>query len=373
MLQNVSARMIRAVQESHTATARIDIVRGAAITSFKAIDGVVTFDFDDTTRRSLDITFIDESGRTFIDMERLTDPFTCSLKPYRGIDFSNNGSDVEWMGLGEYFTDRLEILETSEGVVQWRISALDASSMCRTPLQFPVFIPGGVPGGEAIPQILRQVWPRMNFQIREGSWTMPPTLIDEDKVPWDEAVRLAQASGQDLFITRDGLCVMGSRPSNVSPRSNWDFVEGQNATFWEPKRNKSSRLPNVVVVIGTNTLAPGVRGEAYDTDPYSPTYVNGPYGRIVETYKSELVVVTEQAEAMARNILNRRLGPADEVEFYTTPIPFLDEADTISVTRDRMGMNQRQLLISHLEVPLLADDGMRVVGRRTVTSEGRAA
>lgn len=372
-MQAPSARLKSAVQESHTAVSRIDIVRGAVVTSFKAIDGVVTFDFDDTTRRSLDCSFIDESGRTWTEMEALTDPFTCSLRPYRGVAFNNAGTDIEWMGLGEYFTDALEILETTEGAVIWRIAALDASSMCRTPLQFPVFINGGVPAGEAIPQLLRQSWPRMNFLIREGSWTLPPTLIDEEKVPWDEAVRLAQASGQDLYINRDGFCVMGSRPSNVSPNPDWNFVEGKNATFWDTKRNKRSRLPNVVVVIGTNTLAPGVRGEAVDNDPYSPTYVNGPYGRIVETHKSELVTTTLQAEAMARNILNRRLGPADEVDFLTTPIPFLDEADTISVTRSRMGMNQRSLLISHMEVPLLSDDGMRVTGRRSVKSEGRAA
>lgn len=369
----VSNRFRSAVQESHTAVSRLDIVRGMVTTSFKVIDGVVTFNFDDTTRRSLDITFIDESGRTFQEMKNLTDPFTCSLKPYRGVAFNNAGTDIEWLGMGEYFTDALEIAETSEGAVTWRISALDASSMCRTPLQYPVFIPGGMPGGEAIPAVLRQVWPRMSFMIREGSWTMPPALIDEDKVPWDEAVRLAQASGQDLYINRDGFCVMGSRPSSVSPTPAWNFIEGQNATFWDTKRSIRSRLPNVVVVIGTNTVAAGVRGEAYDTDPYSPTYVNGPYGRVVETYKSELVVATQQAEAMARNILNRRLGPSDEVEFFTTPIPFLDEADTISVTRARMGMTQRSLLISHMEVPLLANDGMRVIGRRSVTSEGRAA
>lgn len=368
-----SARFERAVQQSHTAVSRLDIIRGLVATTFRVIDGVVTYDFDDTTRRSLDITFIDESGRTFQDMKNLTDPFTCSLRPYRGVDFSNNGSDVEWLGMGEFFTSGLEIMETSEGAVTWRISALDASSMCRTPLQFPVFIPGGTPGGEAIPQVLRQVWPRMGFMIREGSWTMPPILIDEDKVPWDEAVRLAQASGQDLYINRDGFCVMGSRPTDVSPTPNWFFTEGVNATFWETKRSIRSRLPNVIVVIGTNTLAPGVRGEAFDADPYSPTYVNGPYGRVVETHKTELVTVTEQAEAMARNLLNRRLGPSDEVEIMTTPIPFLDEADTISITRARMGMNQRSLLISHAEIPLLANDGMRLVGRRTVISEGRQA
>jgi hypothetical protein len=289
------------------------------------------------------------------------------------VQFDNTGTDVEWCLLGSYYTDTLEVVETVEGGVMWRIASLDSSSMCRTPLPTPVFIPDGTPVGEAIPRVLREVWPRMSFNIRESPFTVPATLIDTDKNPWDEAVRLANAAGQDLFITRDNFCAMGSRPSTVDPNPRWYFTEGENATFWGAQRNTRTRKPNVIVVEGTNTLAPGVRGVAFDNDPYSPTFVEGPYGRVIENYKSELIVTDTQAIAMAQNILSRRLGPSDEVAFMTTPLPHLDEADTIAITRARLGMNQRPLLISHMEIPLLADDGMRITGRRNVKSEGRAA
>lgn len=370
-MYQTSDRFKRAISDHHTAAHKLEVVRGVSTTVFKVIDGQTVFDFDDTTRRSLDITFIDENNRTFQEMEDLTDAFISVLKPWRGIAFSE--TDVEYVPLGSYYTENLDVME-EDGVVQWRIAALDASSQAMTPLEVPYFIPAGTPLNDAVPPLISRAFPGLNFGVAKTEFTTPAVLISEESVPWEEAEKLALASGNDLYINRANVCVVGGRPATANPDAAvFHFEEGVNATFWNPQRNVRSKPPNAIVVIGTNPLAPGVRGEASDDDPYSPTFVGGRYGRKSETFRSEIVIDPVQAQAMAANILSRKLGPQDEVTFECVPNPALEESDTILVTRARLGMVRRPMLISHIECPLVPETPMRIVARRSVKSEGRLA
>ena len=362
--------------QPHTAVCRVDVVRGSSVTTFKPLSGSVVYDFDDMTRRSLDVQLIDTEQRTFTQMESLTDPFVAVLKPYRGIQFDQAGLDVEWVPLGTFFTDNLEIGESTGGAVVWQLAALDESSRAMTPFESPRFVPVGTPIQQAVPSIIAAVWPKMQFALAASKFTTPNLLLTEDANPWDEAMRLAQASGNDLYLRRDGVCAMGARPYTISPNPVdpiLEFVEGQTATFFDPKRRVNTRPPNVIVVVGTNSQAPGVRAEAADMDPYSPTYSQGPYGRVVEVVRSELVVSLDQARAYASLLLSLRLGPQDEATFSCVPNPAIDEADTVTITRARLGMNRERRLVSHLEIPLDVKTPMAVTGRRSVVTEGRAA
>jgi hypothetical protein len=357
------------MKESHTTVSRLDIVRGHSITTFNVIDGLVVFDFDDTTRRSLDVTLVDETNRTYAEMQSLTDPFISELRPYRGVQFAPG--DIEWVPLGTYFTHQLDIMD-NDSMVHWRIAGLDASSRAMTAVESPFFIENGTPIDRAVPSLIQKVYPPMTFAISASPFLTPTMLITEDSNPWEEAEHLANSSGNDLWMSRNNVCIMGARARTAQEQyAMWHFTEGVDATFWSPVRSFQQRMPNVVIVIGTNPLAPGARGEAYDADPQSPTYINGPYGRQVEVIKSELVNDSTQAALYAGNILTKRLGPQDELTFECVPNPALDESDTITLTRDRMGMIKRPVLISHIECPLVADSGMRITGRRSIFSEGR--
>jgi len=365
----VSARFERAMKESHTAVSKLEVERGDSLTTFNILEGSTTYDFDDTTRRSMDVVIIDELNRTYDQMEALTNPFISVLKPYRGIQFAVG--DIEWVPMGTYYTHALDIIEKS-GAVTWRIAGLDASSRAMTPVEHPFYVPSGTPIANAVPALIQSVVPGMNFAIAASPFVTPAVFITEDSNPWEEAEHLAWASGNDLFLSRVNVCTMGSRAREaLEQNAVWEFIEGVNATFWEPTRTFQQRKPNVIVVIGTNPLAPTARGEAVDNDPMSPTYVYGPYGRQVEVVKSELVVDSTQATMFAQNILSRRLGPQDEITFSCVPNPALDESDTITMTRACMGMNRRSALISHIECPLLSGQEMHITARRSVTSEGR--
>lgn len=370
-----SARFRRAVTQSHTAVSKVEVIRGSSVTTFQPLEGNVVYDFDDTTRRSLDCTLIDSTGRTFTQMESLIDPYIATLRPWRGIQFDQAGLDIEWVPLGYFYTDGLEVFE-SDGAVLWRIAALDQSSMAMKPLENPVFIPNGTKIWQAIPQVLSIVQPQMSFALSQTLHVTPNVLLNEDSNPWDETVKLANASGNDLYLSRSDVCVLGARPYSVTHDpvdKTLEFVEGENATFWDPKRQVSTRPPNVVVVVGTNTQAPGIRVEVGDMDPYSPTFVGGPYGRVVKIIRSELAITIDIARAMGGNALSKLLGPQDEMTFSCIVNPAIDESDTIAMTRARLGMNRERRLVSHIEIPLSVDAEMQVTGRRNVLTDGRAA
>lgn len=355
----------RKIKEDHTSVAYLDVQHGgSSIEQMEITGGQVRLEFDTATRRSVTVEIASEYS--YEEMFDLLDPLSSIFRPYRGI---KNAGVTEAIPCGDFYMTNLNVAERS-GVPVFKITGYDASVRCMRPIPSPLAIPSGTLFVNAIPPLLRKSLPSLNFRIGQTQWVTPALLLREDSVPWTEARKLANANGQDLWIARDGVCETSARPMEAKRTPDFYFVEGDNATFWDPERDYDAEdYPNHVVVIGNNSTAADVRGEAWDDDPNSETYRYGKYGDRIYTVKSELPLSSEQATAMAKVILSRKLGGQDEVTFRAVPDASIDEADTASITRERMGLSDRRMLVSSANIPFMANEEMQVTCRRTIVTD----
>jgi hypothetical protein len=365
----VSLAFERALRSgSHTMISRLDVEQGDVVSSFDFIDGEVTIDFDDRTRRSLDCEIVDPQSRIYDVMRGLIDPYLSVVRPYRGIKFTDGSTEL--VPLGVFYPDQVSAGEGSNGAVTWKIRAFDASIRAQDELGQAMAVVGGTLYTSAVKQVIRRVYPNASFSLGNSRFATPTLVVDEQTIPWTWAQDLGRDYGEDLTVDRDGIFTSAPRILQTADAPVWTFAEGEGATSWEPERTIDADKPvNVVEVIGTNSGAPGVYGIAFDNDKSSPTYRYGPNGERKRTFRSEKVITTAQANAAARFLLSKLLGKTDQVTLKAIPHPALDVGDTVAAYRSRLGLVGDRLLVSHIELPLTAEREMSVTLRRSIMSD----
>ena len=106
------------------------------------------------------------------------------------------------------------------------------------------------------------------------------------------------------------------------------------------------------------------RGEAWDLNPASPTYVAGPFGSVPTFYSSPLITTTDQAAAVAASMLAQTLGKVEQLSWEQVTHPGLAPLDVVAVELPD-GTTQTFILDS-LTVPLSATDVMSATARSTL-------
>lgn len=162
-------------------------------------------------------------------------------------------------------------------------------------------------------------------------------VIDVQADPWEQMQKLAESFGYEVFF--DGLGSMSIRPV-PDPRDplapvQWRYVEGETSSLLKVQRSQSSDdSPNGIIVTGQGTsgVSPP-RGEAWDTNPASPTYYLGPYGKVPEFVTDARVRLNAQAQASAQGRLNAKLGAAEIVTTDVMPNAALQPNDIVAIQR----------------------------------------
>ena len=106
------------------------------------------------------------------------------------------------------------------------------------------------------------------------------------------------------------------------------------------------------------------RGEAWDLNPASPTYLYGPFGAVPTFYSSPLITTTDQATAVAASMLAQTLGKVEQLSWEQVTHPGLAAA------RRRggrvPGRHHATFILDALTVPLTATDVMTGTARSTL-------
>jgi len=349
---------------------RVEVARGGeAPEQLDFISGSLTIGAEESVRRSATIEVVDTEGLLGpVNPFDIASPLTAQLNISSGVRYADGTEEVVPCG-----TVRVtgEDLDEAGGANVLRLACFDESVRAQGKLPRPLAIPNGTNVATAVTTLVADRVPTFHFRIMHTPHVTPALLIREESNAWTEAMELAETAGGELYVDRNNDCVMDPKPLQANDTYVWHFEEGENADFWAPKRRISSDLlPNVVVVVGTHSsLSAPVRGEAADTDPRSPTYRFGRYGEVVDFIRSEKVFSLEHATALAQARLARELGPSDEVTFSAIPNPALDIGDTIAVTRERLGLDHRRMLVTRMELPLTVEGEMTVTARRSVQTK----
>lgn len=360
----VSQRFLDAVRHPPAIYTRVEVWLGEARVDGYGDDGLpvyggqVQVDGTKQVRRTLAGVTVDATD----DMWALLSPVGTELRAFRGFTYLNGERDV--VPLGRFVIPNLA--ETYGGDWDGRIgSAPDRMALVQrarftTPRSFPV----GFPIWLVISTLLEEVLgPVTNLSTSQAPLPSP-VLYERDR---GKAVdELAASIGAEVFAAPDGTPTIRDVPQ-LADLPVWAVDPGDDGVLYMATRERSYERTYSGVeaspaqIDGTLPFAPVT---VWDTDPTSPTYYLGPFGRVPYFFTSPLLGNEGQALDAASARLQQVKAVRAQLAVDAECNPALADGDTIAVTlparqRDRPPVVERHL-ISALTVPLTVDGVQRI-------------
>lgn len=265
----------------------------------------------------------------------------------------------------------------------------------KQPYNFPATTSGNFVA--EIMALLNQVWgqnpkaPPLIYNITPTSAVVPVASYNQGSNPWQAALDMAAAVGYELFFNALGEVVGYPIPNPATQPIVWNFTDNPTAIFGDPGTGSQALLGapystpiavqstmtrdqiyNDVIIQGTGaqnvtgaTSGAGalILAEAMDTNPLSPTYVNGGMGDIPEFITTNLTTGNNQAQAMANNTLTSALSAAWQIEITAAPNPIFDIDDVVTITRPRIGINNVNMVLDTITHVVNFADMLQLTGR----------
>ena len=357
-----SAPAAAALKQSHTAVARLDVWHaGKPVYTLDVVSGSVSAEAGRPVLRNMECTVIDPGGSmTGEDIESdLLSPYDCEVAPYRGVRV---GGVDELTQLGVFGLTARQV--NGDGSIS--LTGQDRAMAYQGPMSGSLAVSGGTPVETAIARLLGT----RNTGVTMQSWvtrrTCGPLLYPADIDVWREALLLAQSVGGWLAHDRTGELVFApTLPASARPVA--VYAEGDGLLLSVDRSEDSDTIHNVVVVESAKTATGGViRAVAEDTDPTSPTFAGGRYGRRVTTVTNPHVASYEQAQQVATTELVRELGRSETVAFTAVPDPARDVNEVVTVHSPRTGLIRRGLVVASVTMPLAVTEAMQVGVRKSI-------
>lgn len=220
-------------------------------------------------------------------------------------------------------------------------------------------IAANTPAVDAIVAVVSEVYPGLEWQITDLPNTprVSAMQIDELADAMATAQDIAKAAGAEVFFNGMGQPVIRPIPDYDANSVAWNFVEGATATVLGVDQQLTAKESyNHAIVQGAAIDGrPPIRRDAYDDDENSPTFwrpgVTGGFGEHVTKLSSDLITTDQQAQDAAVALVNRKKGAVTNLNFTTSPITALDEGDSVSIQRGRLGLASGFVLVK-FDIPL---------------------
>jgi hypothetical protein len=367
-----------------TAAAKVEILRDGAVVAtsdgenatLDVTDGEITVDRSAAIRREARITIVDPTGLLVPDgpSDLLSTTQALEFKPYRGVVLPDG--TTTWFPQGvfdiaaadtTFAPDELTIavsgFDRSRRVSRARISGS------------PYVIAAGTNYGTAIDAL---VVDRLGFDpgttVTATTHTTPLIVLAEQQDPWESIQQMAAAIGQEAFFDVEGRFCRRPEPDLTDPDVAIDFTyeEGEAGILAGGSRGSGNeRAYNGVIWTGQGSYADGAgdgtgrpaRGEAWDTNPSSPTYYLGRYGRVPYFHVDEFTRTDTQAADAAAAHLLRVMGATETVTIDVAGVnPAHDASDVIHIKQATVKLNDT-FMVERFNVPLRAANGQQITTR----------
>jgi Domain of unknown function (DUF5047) len=194
-----------------------------------------------------------------------------------------------------------------------------------------------------------------------GSTQVAP-LLEIERERWADGVeKLADSIGAECFFDPQGSGVIRPQPTLSDPAV-WTVDSGPQGLL-VARGDELAREPTYSGVVArgerTDGTAP-VQAIVWDTDPNSPTYYLGPFGRKPLFYSSPLLTTVAQCQTAGAALLARAKGKQAAPAISTIVNPALEAGDVVLLQDD----GRRQLLIlDKVTVPLSPRDAQTLQAR----------
>lgn len=320
-------------------TAQVNDAHGTPGQMLEITDGTITIDYTAATRRTCTLTITDPT--------RVLVPAIASdtIAPYGQsltVFFGPINNPVQ-MGIFYIQEDDADDQGTQ---FEFTVKGYDRSGIIsQEALTAVQTIAAGTNYAAAIQALLASRDPSLKFNFAPTSYVTPLITLDINQDPWAAALQMATAIGMDLFFDRGGTCVMRPTPDPANVAQSWIYSDsdmGYGFMLDELQKNvvaDGTVYNHVIVTAETSSTTDTYQAEAMDTNPASPTYVNGPFRDRPIFYKSSIVTSTAQAQALANAKLVYYLGRSDQVTLIGPPNPAQDEEDVVRISRSALSLN----------------------------------
>jgi Domain of unknown function (DUF5047) len=357
---------------SHRQRCQVDVLYDGQLIAenLPVTRGSVTIDAARPIRWACSLTFNAEALVPVVTEDPLY-PAANEIALKIGIDV--NGL-TEWVPYGVYTFEDVGVSEGADGLSVSIEGSDRAAKIDRALLVEPKVITKGTYPPDGISDLLSTVngIPGLVDQTSGDPATdnLPLIVYQEEASPWASAVNIATAFGYQLYMDRNGVPTLADIPSpdNANPSVIYDVDSG--APVIKLNRNLSTvSTYNGVVASGEGTdLVRPLKYIAWDTDPSSPFYYEGPYGQKPLFYSSPLILTLAQCQKAAQAKLKQVMGGIETLTWDAVPHPALDVYDVVQVTRGKSGVND-QYVIESISMPL-GGDPMTCNGRTSLVAEG---
>lgn len=319
----------QAVNNTHTMLAQAVVTSpGIRSMALPISDGSVTIDATSQTRRTASIT-ADPNYWPSLPTDLLA-PFGSYADLQYGIPLSNG--NVSWMSLGIFHLDvnqRQRPLASNSGLT---VTLSDRSSrIAEDRATAPIQTVSGATCVAEIARILRLTDPTISVTDLTGNTQVAPQIvIAQDK--WQDGIEtLANAIGAEVFTDRADGFLIRAQPT-IADTPVWTVQTGEmsNITQITDVLDRTG-VYNQFVITGIRADgSTAVSAIVQDTDPASPTYINGLFGRRTRYYTSALLTTTGQCVTTGQAFLNRVKGFCINPSLTTLVHPGIEAGDVLT-------------------------------------------
>lgn len=348
----VSDRFKKAIKVSHVMRSRVDIVAPDSTVLKEGLSverGNVSIDGANAVRRRASTDLIDATGEyTPGDYEDMLHPLAHNeVRLYRGIRFSDGTEEL--VPLGVFDSERVTITDSGESVhlsldlYDWTVKVQ------RARLLAPYIVPAGTNYGTAIRDLIESRVPGLKYNFSYIDAVTPELRFgsDDDNAgggdPWKYAQEMAESVAHQLYFDVNKVVILKPIPDVRNDPVVWEYEEGPKAMVLSIQKQVSkAETYNHVIVMGENTdNDEPVSAEAWDDDPDSPTWLDGPFGDVPTWLRSPYVTTESQAQQLADAKLNQVLGTQEQLTTTNIANPAHEVGDVIKVKRDRIKVDSR--------------------------------
>ncbi|BBA99284.1 hypothetical protein RVR_5834 [Actinacidiphila reveromycinica] len=326
-----SSRFLAALNHSHRVVTRVELVRtDGTVQDLDHTGGSVTVDRSATSRRTCSVTLADTSliPRTAADKLSV---YGSQLRIFRGIGYPDG--TVEMAPIGAFRVEEVSG-DVDVGPVTITGSSMEAQ-VADAPFTAPTTVQSAATtavGG--ISTLIHAVLPSAVIISRATDATVGTMTWDQQDSRWDACRTLATAIGAEVYTDAAGQFIIAALPDLSGPSVVWEVAAGEGGALVSADRGMArSGVYNSVTAYGENTTddTAAVSATVEDTDPTSPTYVNGPFGRVPTFYSSATLTTTALCTAAATQLLKTSLKPNASADITSLPNPLLEPGDVIRV------------------------------------------
>lgn len=354
-MRTVSDAFLRTIRASHRMVAEARVVPPGQTgidpdgVEIEIIDGDVQLDSTADIRSTVDLT-TNGYRRWSSDPGALLSPYGPELWIRRGVE--TRAGLVEWIELGYHKIYSIEQDRSPDGPI--RIEARDRMAGIKEALMIkPRQFGSGATVNSFFTTLVHEIYPTVGITFDFDATTTAigrTVIVDEDR--YGALLDLARAQGKVFFFDHLGNVQVKSPPNPAEPVFVVD--QGRGGVFISGSRRLTrDGIFNAVIATGeAPDNKPPARAVARDMNPKSPSYWNGPFGKVVTTYSSPLLHSAGQAATAALNKLARTLGRPYSVDFSAVPNPALEPLDPVRI-RTREGSEIHAL--EKITIPLIED------------------